>query len=76
MGESEKMTWAESELSGADWGDQRRNKRLVTIVEDLVAQPNESVPQARKMWAREKVRKEKSKVKSQKSKVYITNDFY
>ena len=40
------MTWAESELSRADLGDKRRNKRLITIVEDLVAQPNESVPQA------------------------------
>ncbi len=40
------MTWASEELSGADLGDQRRNRRLVAIVEDLVAQPNESVPQA------------------------------
>ena len=34
------------ELSRADLGDKRRNKRLVKIVEDLAAQPNESVPQA------------------------------
>ena len=40
------MTWASEELSGADLGDRRRNKRLVTIVEDLAAQPNESVSQA------------------------------
>ncbi len=40
------MSWASEELSGADLGDHRRNKRLVTIVEDLAAQPNESVPQA------------------------------
>ncbi len=40
------MSWASEELSGADLGDRRRNKRLVAIVEDLVAQPNESVPQA------------------------------
>ncbi len=40
------MTWASEELSGADLGARRRNKRLVTIVEDLAAQPNESVPQA------------------------------
>ena len=40
------MSWAESELSRADLGDKRRNRRLVTIVEDLAAQPNESVPQA------------------------------
>ena len=40
------MSWAEQELSGADLGDKRRNKRLVTIVEDLAQQPNESIPQA------------------------------
>ena len=40
------MSWAEEELSGADLGDHRRNRRLVTIVEDLAQQPNESVPQA------------------------------
>ena len=40
------MSWAEAELSGANLGDKRRNKRLVTIVEDLAQQPNESVPQA------------------------------
>ncbi len=40
------MSWAEQELSGANLGDKRRNKRLVTIVEDLAAQPNESIPQA------------------------------
>ncbi len=40
------MTWAESELAQADLGDKRRNKRLIKIVEDLVEQPNESVPQA------------------------------
>ncbi len=40
------MSWAEQELSGANLGDKRRNKRLVTIVEDLAQQPHESVPQA------------------------------
>ena len=40
------MTWASEELSGADLGDRRRNKRLIKIVEDLAQQPNESVPQA------------------------------
>ena len=40
------MSWAEEELSGANLGDKRRNKRLITIVEDLAAQPNESVSQA------------------------------
>lgn len=40
------MSWAAEELKYADLGDQRRNQRLVKIVEDLIAQPNESVPQA------------------------------
>ncbi len=40
------MTWAEEELSRADLGDKRRNKRLIKIVSDLVSQPNESVTQA------------------------------
>ena len=40
------MSWAKEELSGANLGDKRRNERLVKIVEDLAAKPNESVPQA------------------------------
>ena len=40
------MSWAEEELKYTDLGDQRRNQRLVKIVEDLIAQPNASVPQA------------------------------
>ena len=40
------MTWAKEELSLADLGDKRRNRRLIKIVSDLVEQPNESVPQA------------------------------
>ena len=40
------MNWANEELSRANLGDKRRNKRLVKIVEDLAAQPNESIPQA------------------------------
>jgi len=38
--------WAAQELQYAQLGDARRNKRLVRVVEDLAAQPNESVPQA------------------------------
>jgi hypothetical protein len=40
------MNWAAEELWDVDLGDVRRNRRLVKIVEDLVAQPNQSVPQA------------------------------
>ena len=38
--------WAAQELKQADLGDQRRNKRLIRIVEDLAQQPTSSVPQA------------------------------
>lgn len=38
--------WAAKELSMANLGDTRRNKRLVRLVEDLAAQPDSSVPQA------------------------------
>ena len=40
------MSWAEAELKGTKLGDLRRTERLVKIVEDLISQPNESVPQA------------------------------
>jgi hypothetical protein len=40
------MNWAAEELRDVNLGDERRNRRLVQIVEDLVARPNESVPQA------------------------------
>ena len=40
------MSWASEELQATDLGDRRRTERLVTIVEDLIAQPNASVPQA------------------------------
>jgi hypothetical protein len=40
------MSWAEEELKYADLGDSRRNRRLVTIVEDLCEHPNATVPQA------------------------------
>jgi len=43
--------WAAQELRYAQLGDTRRNKRLVRIIEDLAAQPNESVPQACGDWA-------------------------
>ncbi|WP_442949890.1 IS4/Tn5 family transposase DNA-binding protein [Nostoc sp.] len=38
--------WAAKELSQANLGDARRNKRLIRIVEDLAGQPDSSVPQA------------------------------
>ncbi|MFB2917229.1 MULTISPECIES: transposase DNA-binding-containing protein, partial [Aerosakkonema] len=40
------MSWAAEELKHAELGDKRRNKRLIKIVEDLAACPEESIPQA------------------------------
>lgn len=40
------MSWVSEELSAADLGDVRRNRRLIRVVEDLAAQPHASVPQA------------------------------
>jgi len=39
------MSWAREELANVDLGDVRRNRRLVTIVEDLTSHPSASVPQ-------------------------------
>ena len=59
------MSWAEEELKDTDLGDRRRNQRLIKIVEDLIAQPNVSVPQASRdnaamqgiyeMWANRRI---------------------
>jgi len=38
--------WAAQELQYADLGDARRNKRLISIVENLANQPSTSVAQA------------------------------
>jgi hypothetical protein len=40
------MSWAAEELSGVSLGDERRNRRLVKIVEDLSAGVGKSIPQA------------------------------
>src|SRR4051794_17614367 len=42
--------WAAEELRTADLPDQRLNKRLAHLVEDLAAQPTASVPQACGDW--------------------------
>src|SRR4051812_19739532 len=38
--------WSESELSGADFHDQRLTKRLIKVVERLAQHPASSVPDA------------------------------
>jgi hypothetical protein len=43
--------WSALELRHADLGDQRLNKRLVKLVDDLLAAPEASVPQASGDWA-------------------------
>lgn len=40
------MSWASEELRFANLGNERLNRRLVQIVEDLAACPESSVPQA------------------------------
>ena len=40
------MSWVSQELEKTDLGDARRKRRLVTIIEDLAAQPNVSLQQA------------------------------
>lgn len=40
------MSWAAAELSNVALGDERRNRRLIKIVEDLSARPGKSIPQA------------------------------
>ncbi len=47
-------SWAADELQHADLGDERLNKRLVKIVENLAAHPESSVPQASGSWAETK----------------------
>ena len=40
------MAWAMEEFSGAALGDPRLTKRLIRLVDDLAAQPTQSIPQA------------------------------
>jgi hypothetical protein len=46
--------WAAQELAQAHLGDPRRNRRLNQIVQDFVAHPSASVPQACGTWAKTK----------------------
>jgi hypothetical protein len=48
------MGWAEEELGSADLGDERVNRRLVRLAEDLSANPTASIPQACQGWAETK----------------------
>ena len=48
------MSWAEEELGSADLGDERVNRRLVRLAEDLSANPTASIPQACQGWAETK----------------------
>jgi hypothetical protein len=43
--------WAAQELATADFGDDRRSKRLVRIVADKLANPTASIPHASGSWA-------------------------
>jgi hypothetical protein len=45
------LQWIASELGNADLGDQRLNKRLVEVAQDLYAQPEAPINQACEDWA-------------------------
>ena len=45
------VSWAATELAGADLGDARLNRRLVRVAEQLGAQPGASIPVACGGWA-------------------------
>jgi hypothetical protein len=47
-------SWAAEELKYVNLPDKRLNKRLITIVENLAAQPSASTPQASGDWANTK----------------------
>lgn len=44
-------SWVAQEMTSPDLGDARLNKRLVTLLEQLTAQPTQSLPQACGTWA-------------------------
>ena len=48
------MSWAAEELAGLELGDERRNRRLMKLMEDLAAQPTASIPLASGGWAETK----------------------
>jgi hypothetical protein len=48
------VDWAEEELGGAELGDRRLSRRLVSIVRDFYARPRGSVPQASQSRAKTK----------------------
>ena len=45
------MTWAADELMSAKLGDKRLTNRLIRIVEDKLAHPSASIPEASGDWA-------------------------
>ena len=49
--EMAEVSWAATELSGADLGDAWSNRRLVRVAERLGAQPGASIPVACNGWA-------------------------
>jgi hypothetical protein len=48
------VDWAEEELGGAEFGDERLSKRLVELARDFYARPQASIPQACDSRARTK----------------------
>ena len=44
------MTWVESEMELADFGDKRLNQRAITLLERFISQPTASIPTACRGW--------------------------
>lgn len=45
-----RTSWVAREMTEPDFGDVRLNKRLITLLEQLAAQPTASLPQACGSW--------------------------
>ena len=52
--EQEAEQWAETEMSEANFGDKRLNKRVVDITKAFINCPEESIPQSTVDWAKTK----------------------
>ena len=48
------QSWAEEELKDTGLPDQRLNRRLIKIVEQALAQPSATIPQASETWSNTK----------------------
>lgn len=50
MADTGDSDWGVLELQGVDLGDERRNRRVVALVEDLSRQPTAPIPVSSRDW--------------------------